>query len=136
MLEVDPNIQLFKNLPNCVLNDYAISYFLLSVLDFQFLHLLLTFVGKTKTIHFSHSHRCLAVLHCFNSYFPNDLVLRISPVFICHPYVLFSELSVHIFDLLLKELFCNFSYILDISSSFDICFINILSQSMVLVFIS
>lgn len=29
MLEVDPNILLFKDLPNCVLNGYAMSHFLL-----------------------------------------------------------------------------------------------------------
>ena len=63
-----------------------------SILDFKFLHILLTSVCKTGAIHFSHCIRCVVVFHSFNWQFPNDLMLSISPGFICHPFIFCSYL--------------------------------------------
>lgn len=51
-------------------------------------------------------HRCIVIFYC-NLHFPNDLQCYISfHVFVISMYVLFSELTVHIFCLFSKELIC------------------------------
>ena len=75
---------------------------------------------------FGHSNSYVVLSHCcFNLHFPDDIQYGASfQMLICHPYILFEEVSVKIFGCFIFLLlsFKNSSYILDNSPLSDIYF--------------